>query len=483
MTAALALFSCSGKQVEPIQLTSEADLSGLCVGVTAGSCYDIYLSDWDNIVLQRYMTSPDVLQALQNGKIDTVLEDEIVFDAVTRKEQGIKIAIRGDISFPTAFVFPKDKPYLVMACDDVLRRMEADGRMKQLKDYWLEEAYVESKEVPLTFDLPSEGDPLVVVTSSSTAPISYLVNGEWYGLEVDLMRALAKELNRPLEIRLYDVASAFIALETGMADVMMGCIFVTEERQERFLFSKPYHFFHGAYFVRDEEALQHDSGFWSGQKDSFRRNLLVEQRWKFIAAGLWETIKISILAILLGSVLGLGLYKMTISRRKWLRSVASGYNWFIAGIPQLVLLLILFYVIFAKSSLSPTTVSIIAFALTFASGASDIYKTSLEAIPYGQTEAGLALGFTRLQTFRHIIFPQAVRRGLPLFSSQCVSLLKGTSIVGYIAIQDITRAGDIIRSRTFDAFLPLVMVTVIYFVLAWLLGVLLQLALPKKNVL
>ena len=128
-------------------------------------------------------------------------------------------------------------------------------------------------------------------------------------------------------------------------------------------------------------------------------------------------------------------------------------------------------------------VAIITFALFFASGASDIYKTSLDAIPHGQTEAGLALGFTRAQTFFHIVLPQAVRRGLPLYKGQCVSLLKGTSIVGYIAIQDLTRAGDIIRSRTFDAVVPLMVITVIYFLLVWLFGLLIQLASPKQKVL
>jgi polar amino acid transport system substrate-binding protein len=154
-----------------------------------------------------------------------------------------------------------------------------------------------------------------------------------------------------------------------------------------------------------------------------------------------------------------------------------------AGIPELVLLLIMFYVVFPKTGLPSDMVAIITFALFFASGASDIYKTSLDAIPYGQTEAGLALGFTRTQTFFHIVLPQAVRRGLPLYKGQCVSLLKGTSIVGYIAIRDLTRAGDIIRSRTFDAVVPLLVITVIYFVLVWLIGLLIQLATPKKKVL
>jgi polar amino acid transport system substrate-binding protein len=154
-----------------------------------------------------------------------------------------------------------------------------------------------------------------------------------------------------------------------------------------------------------------------------------------------------------------------------------------AGIPELVLLLILSYVIFARSGLPADMIAVIAFALFFAAGASDIYGSSLDSIPHGQTEAGLALGFTPLQTFFNIVLPQAVRRGLPLYRGQCISLLKGTSIVGYIAIQDLTRAGDVIRSRTFDAVVPLMVVTILYFLLVWLIGLLLKLAAPKKKVL
>ena len=170
-------------------------------------------------------------------------------------------------------------------------------------------------------------------------------------------------------------------------------------------------------------------------------------------------------------------------RRRWLRDTAAVYNWFMAGVPILVLLLILFYVVFAGSGLSPSMVAVVAFAMDFAAGAGRIYSTSLEAIPSGQTEAGLALGFTKLQTFFNIVLPQAAKRGLPLFRGQCINTLKGTSIVGYIAIQDLTRAGDMIRSRTFDAFFPLLAITAVYFILARLIILLLQLASPKKQAL
>jgi polar amino acid transport system substrate-binding protein len=120
-------------------------------------------------------------------------------------------------------------------------------------------------------------------------------------------------------------------------------------------------------------------------------------------------------------------------------------------------------------------VAVVAFALNFAAYVSEMFRTAIDSVGKGQTEAGLAIGFTRWQTFVYIVAPQALRNVMPVYKGEAVSLVKNTSIVGYIAIQDLTRASDMIRNRTFDAFFPLLLVTVIYFVLAWLLGKLLDL--------
>ena len=480
--SALALVSCAGTQHKTIELQSSADLAGLRVATISGSCYDLELSAREDVFLDLYNSEGDLLQALLNKKADVIVNDEVVYNTSVRKENGIKIAMLGEQSFPTAFLFSKKDTVLAKTLTAVQRRMEEDGTLQSLKDFWLTDRYAEAETFPrLSYE--ATGEPIRVATTSMTAPLAFMVEGEWYGLEVELLRHLGKELNRPLEIKLYGVASGCLSVKSGQADVLSGCVFVTEERKQDYQFSEPYHGFHPAYFVLDEDFQSNRESFLEGFKKSIWRNIIMENRWKFITDGLWETLKISFMAILLGSVLGMGLYAQARSRRRWMRSFARVYNSFMAGIPELVLLLIMFYVVFAKTGIPSDMVAIVTFALFFASGASDIYKTSLDAIPGGQTEAGLALGFTRTQTFFHIVLPQAIRRGLPLYRGQCVSLLKGTSIVGYIAIQDLTRAGDIIRSRTFDAVIPLLVVTVIYFVLVWLIGLLLHFASPKKKVL
>ena len=116
----------------------------------------------------------------------------------------------------------------------------------------------------------------------------------------------------------------------------------------------------------------------------------------------------------------------------------------------------------------------IAFGINFAAYVSEMFRTGIEGVDKGQREAGIASGFTKVQTFVHIIMPQALRQVLPVYKGEFVSLVKMTSIVGYIAVEDLTKASDIIRSRTFDAFFPLIMAAVIYIFIAWLLTLVLD---------
>ena len=110
------------------------------------------------------------------------------------------------------------------------------------------------------------------------------------------------------------------------------------------------------------------------------------------------------------------------------------------------------------------------FSMVFAAYVCEMFRSSILALGKGQVEAGIALGFTPMQTFFYIIAPQAIRNVMPVYKGEAVSLFKSTSIVGYIAIVDLTKASDLVRSRTFDAFFPLIVIAIIYFVLAWLLG-------------
>ncbi len=274
---------------------------------------------------------------------------------------------------------------------------------------------------------------------------------------------------------LQDLGGALTAVQAGQVDMVGGNIFITEERKTFMDFTDSYYLCHPVFVVADHGKRAH-----IGIGERFRMNLIRENRWKLITDGLLETIKITVLAILIGTILGIGVCAALRSRRRWVSSAAGLYGSFIQGTPTLVLLLIMFYVVFASSGMSASLVAIITFALSFASSAGSIFESSISTVPVGQTEAGLSLGFTPFKTFTGIVLPQALHHGLPLYAGECVKLLQSTSIVGYIAIQDLTRASDLIRSRTFDALIPLLLITIIYFVLAWLIRKLLNLLIIRK---
>jgi His/Glu/Gln/Arg/opine family amino acid ABC transporter permease subunit len=199
-----------------------------------------------------------------------------------------------------------------------------------------------------------------------------------------------------------------------------------------------------------------------------------------ILDGLQTTLFISIMSVLLGTMLGALLCSMRMSKRRSLEFAARIYISLVRGTPVLVLLMIIFYVAFARVNINPVLVAVIAFALNFAAYVAEMFRTSIESVDKGQTEAGIAGGFNRGQTFVYIVMPQAVQRLLPVYKGEVISLVKMTSVVGYIAVQDLTKAGDIIRSRTFDAFFPLLMTAMLYFALSYLLITLLN-TVEKKS--
>ena len=221
---------------------------------------------------------------------------------------------------------------------------------------------------------------------------------------------------------------------------------------------------------------------WQGIAESFYNNLIVEDRYMHIVDGLKTTLVITLFAVLLGTLLGGGICWMRMNRRKWLRTIATVYIDIMRGTPVLVMLMIMYYVVLAPVNASGVIVSIITFAMNMAAYVCEMLRTGIEGVDKGQTEAGLSLGLSKTGTFFYIVLPQAVRSIIPVYQGEVISLLKSTSIVGYVAVMDMTKASDIIRARTFEAFFPLILVALIYFLIAWLIGLLLKaLSRPRKR--
>lgn len=208
--------------------------------------------------------------------------------------------------------------------------------------------------------------------------------------------------------------------------------------------------------------------------DRFYTNFISENRWKYIADGFVVTIEVTFFAVLIGIILGflIAVIRSTHDKTGKLKIpdfICKVYLTVIRGTPSVLQLLIIYFVVFGSVNISKVLVAIIAFGINSGAYVAEVIRSGIMSIDKGQTEAGRSLGFTYAQTMIYIVLPQALKNVLPALGNEVIVLLKETSICGYIALQDLTKGGDIIRSRTYDAFMPLIAVAFIYLVMVMLL--------------
>lgn len=210
-------------------------------------------------------------------------------------------------------------------------------------------------------------------------------------------------------------------------------------------------------------------------KQKFIQNFIEDNRWQYLLTGLGNTLLITFIAALLGIVLGFLIAIIRSShdktgKLKFLNAICQIYLTIIRGTPVMIQLLIMFYVVFAVPGISKVFVAIITFGLNSGAYVAEIVRSGIMSIDSGQFEAGRSLGFSYPRTLWYIIMPQAFKNVLPALANEFIVLLKETSICGYIGLTDLTRGGDYIRSRTYEAFLPLIVVALIYLLMVMLLS-------------
>ena len=252
---------------------------------------------------------------------------------------------------------------------------------------------------------------------------------------------------------------------------------VTEERKQSVSFSLPNYEGGAVAVVKSVSSETLDSEAQTAEKSkilvslasSFEKTFVRESRWQLVLHGIFITVLISILSAIFGTILGFGFCALRLSKNSLLNGTALVYIRLMQGLPMVVLLMILFYLVFAKTGLSGIWVAVIGFGMNFGAYVSEMIRTGILAVDKGQMEAALALGYPKSKAFVKMILPQAAQHFLPVYQGEFISLVKMTSVVGYIAIQDLTKASDIIRSRTYEAFFPLITTAILYFIISWLL--------------
>ena len=214
-------------------------------------------------------------------------------------------------------------------------------------------------------------------------------------------------------------------------------------------------------------------------KEDFYLNFIKDDRYLWLLDGLKTTLIITVFAVIVGLIIG---FLVAIIRSahdksgsfKILNAICRVYLTVIRGTPVLVQLLIIYFVVFGSVKIDKTLVAVIAFGINSGAYVAEIFRSGIMSIDNGQFEAGRSLGFNYRQTMIYIIMPQAFKNVLPALGNEFIVLLKETSVAGYIALQDLTKGGDIIRSRTYSAFMPLIAVALVYLVIVMIFTKLIQ---------
>ena len=226
-----------------------------------------------------------------------------------------------------------------------------------------------------------------------------------------------------------------------------------------------------------KELLNSGTSLTFGQEVfyKFYQAFLLKDRWLQYIDGVGTTLLVTAIALALGVVLGsvVAMVRVTHDQQRpghknpvlgFFNAVCEVYATIIRGTPMMVQLLIMSMVIFSNSR-NFTMVGALTLGINSGAYVSEIIRGGLMAVDPGQMEAGRSLGLSRLQSAWHIVLPQAMKNILPAIGNEMIALLKETAVAGYVAVQDLTRAGNLIRNNTYDSFNPLMLVAVVYLVL------------------
>jgi polar amino acid transport system substrate-binding protein len=351
-----------------------------------------------------------------------------------------------------------------------LSAIKAEGTLADMQTRWLDTIPDLATPMPaLTYT--GEKGILKVGTTGAYVPFDYVgENAELKGYSIELMNRFAAYAGYIVEYQTMDFGGLIAAVSGGRADMAISNHTITEERKKSVLFTDSiYDDTLGIITLKLEEEESESVGFVQWLKTGIERNLLEENRYKLILKGLGATLMISLLAQILGTVLGTFLCWVTMRKSRLARGLAHAYSSVIHGLPVVVLLMISYYLIFGRTDIMAELIAVCAFALVKSSDVALILSGAIATVDRIEIEAARSMGFSAFGAFRAVTLPQAIRRAMPGYCNGFVELVKSTAIVGYISIQDLTRAGDIIRSRTYDAFFPLILVALMYLVFTLLM--------------
>ncbi len=453
------------------ELTDFSELSGKTVSMLTGAPFEeLVKSKAPNVGEYTYFNStPDMIEALKTHKTDVFLTNNAVGQLAINRNPDITLFPQSleDGEFGIAFAKGSTKKNEWQAVYDSIPKSEIEAAWEK----WTG-ADDSVKALPEQ-NWPGTNGTVRVAACDTLEPMSYVGgDNELKGFDLEVILMVAKRLDVKVEFTGMEFSAILAAVQSGKADMGAGSIIITDERAQAVDFME-YYPAAFVFIVRTADttsAVEANNSFWDGIESSFKKTFIREERWKLFVEGVVSTMIITLLTVLFGTTLGFAVFMICRNGNLAANFITKVILWLVQGTPMVVLLMILYYIIFGSVNISGIAVAVIGFTLTFGGTVFSLLKIGVGAIDIGQYEAAYALGYSNSKTFFKIILPQALPHVLTAYKGEIVSLIKATAIVGYIAVQDLTKMGDIVRSRTYEAFFPLIAVTIIYFALEGLIG-------------
>ena len=471
MFCILAFTGC-GATLKAKEVKSVDDVEGSKIGVQLGTTGDIYASDYENddagSVVERYNKMADAVQALKQDKIDCVIIDEQPALTVTKQNPDLKMLDEEFTNEDYAICMAKGNETLKTKINEALKELKEDGVIDEIISN-----YIGSNAGKHPYKTPAgtsyDNGTLIAATNATFPPYEYYEDDKVMGLDIDIITAIGDKLGMKVEISDMEFDAIINSVNSGKADVGIAGMTVTEDRLKSIDFSD-------SYTNSKQVIIVKADGKGSGLDivSKFKNNFVQDNRWKYIVKGLKNTLVIAVGSAVLGLLLGFLVAFIRTTHDK--KNSLGILNWLcklyltiVRGTPTMIQLLIMYYVVFKSVNVDKVLVAIIAFAINSGAYVAEIMRSGIMAVDNGQFEAGSSLGLNYRITMLFIFLPQAIKNILPALCNEFITLLKETSICGYIGLNDLTRGGDIIRSNTFDAFMPLVLVALIYLLMVQLL--------------
>lgn len=473
LTFLLIIFStiifsgCGGEELKKI--TSIDDLKNAKIGAWSFSAYELNAQNFlPNAQYVHFDNLSDLVENLKQHKIDAFVIGKSYF--YNLQMDGVKIDALpqnlGDVQI--GYVFPKNAKgeKLRTQMNEFIQKEKSNGTVDALKLKWFE-----SPEDQRTFEksaLTGENGTLIAETDALSAPpFIYLRGKELVGFEVELFDKFCAEYGYNYEFKINSFETMLIDVSLGKIDIGINGIEILPEREESVLFSTTTFTNETVAIINSENAG--GENFFEEIKSRAEKTLIPEDRWKMFFDGAITTLFITVLSIIFGTLLGFAVYMLYRENFSLPNKIINFAVRTLQGLPTVVMLLFFYYVIFGNVQIAPSIVAVIVFSIILAVSVFIILKSGAESISKGQMEAALSLGFSKRRAFIKFILPQIVKNFFQPYQQALNITLLETAIVGYIAVQDLTKMADLIRARTYDALIPIILIALIYLLLSTLL--------------